>query len=443
MKINPIRSAVIIAIGSTMLAGCGGGSSGTTGSTSAAGTTTIMGQVIDGPIAGADLCVYVNGNIVKDSSGKDVCATTDANGFYSVDIPDSSVTDSDFVNLIATKGSTIKLASSAGTVAQIKSAAGSGTATTKTLPQAKVTNQTTAEFAVADLDGNGIVDAQEEQSFDPNSAANQKKIGTISTLVKACIDDNQCGSTAGKVRGSDDTLQMSENAESALDNNQTMKDGSDPSTDADNYLKNSLTPQVAGHTFFIEDNSGPNILTLDNGTNQSATLVGYNTGTQKTSYETGTWSLDTTTTPQTLNVTAGTTTLDMSILGSSDNNGLYVSIGGQASTLAQAGTFATTDVSGKTMTFDNNNGSMVFNADGSGTDTTASCAQSTGGAAFTWQIDATGALVADETGSCTGEMLYVYPLEKEDYGRWKIAGYSIVPSTNTVTSVTYGEVGLN
>lgn len=556
MKINPISTAIALAIGSSMLVGCGGGGStsgtaSTSPSTSAA-ATTISGQVIDAPIANANVCVYVNGTVVKDSSGAALCATTDANGNYTLSIPGGLIADNDYLNLVATKGNNLKFASAIGTMAEVKSAVLNGTASTATLPSVKITNQTTAEFALADKNQDGSVDQQEEQSFDPSTTSNQGKIGTISTLIKACVDGNQCGSESGKVFGSDNTLDMSENAETALNDHSNLKDGSDPTSESDHFLSNNLkdngsadsgssscsdtssgdggsgsgssndqsgsgssndgsgssgsttntassggssnsdngsgnsgtsndnssndssssggssndngsdsgtdnsddnactngsgsgntsgstgtgsttssTGLVAGQTYAFRDTGAANIVTFNNDANQTATLI------SNGSYQTGTWSLDTTTNTITLTVSASS--LNIKILGIIGND-LYASINGKPEELKHSIPVVTADISGKTMRIDNR--TISFNSDGTGLETPVSC--STSGASLSWSIDSTGAIVNDESGSCTGTMNYIFLLEREYTREWKVAGYSIVPATGSVTGIFESNANLS
>lgn len=522
MKINPISTAIALAIGSSMLVGCGGGGStsgtaSTSPSTSAA-ATTISGQVIDAPIANANVCVYVNGTVVKDSSGAALCATTDANGNYTLSIPGGLIADNDYLNLVATKGNNLKFASAVGTMAEVKSAVLNGTASTATLPSVKITNQTTAEFALADKNQDGSVDQQEEQSFDPSTTSNQGKIGTISTLIKACVDGNQCGSESGKVFGSDNTLDMSENAETALNDHSNLKDGSDPTSESDHFLSNNLkdngsadsgssscsdtssgsgssndqsgsgssndgsgsttntassggssnsdngsdsgtdnsddnactngsgsgntsgstgtgsttssTGLVAGQTYAFRDTGAANIVTFNNDANQTATLI------SNGSYQTGTWSLDTTTNTITLTVSASS--LSIKILGIIGND-LYASINGKPEELKHSIPVATADISGKTMRIDNR--TISFNSDGTGLETPVSC--STSGASLSWSIDSTGAIVNDESGSCTGTMNYIFLLEREYTREWKVAGYSIVPATGSITGIFESNANLS
>lgn len=178
------------------LAACGGGDGDAdTGSPAAGGTATITlsGQVVDGPIAGAKVCLFSGGAQARNAAGEAICASeTDAQGNYTMTVPRNLAPG--FITLVATKGSDIKLASTVGTVDQLLAIAGTGGAvTTAGLPTAKVTHFTTADFALADTNNDGTVSKDEQDAYVPDSTVVQK----AATLIKAVIDFSQGSALIG------------------------------------------------------------------------------------------------------------------------------------------------------------------------------------------------------------------------------------------------------
>ncbi|MHB9022215.1 MAG: hypothetical protein ACYC3A_10360 [Halothiobacillus sp.] len=425
---NLIKPTILAAAVSTalMLTACGGGGSSSPSASVAAASTTINGSVVDGPISGANVCLYANGSEVLSGSSP-VCATTDANGNYALSIPGGGVKSADYLNLITTKGSAIKLASAVGTMQDLLNAAKNNVVSAADLPAVQVTNLTSAQFAlVAGTDG--FVDETEAQGI---TKEKQQDVGVISTLIKSYIDG---GEHTRDLHGSTDTLAMADDAASGLANNKNLKDGESPDTGASNYLNAQLTTWVTGKTFVINDSSGTNIVTFAQGSTPNTgpvTIVGGNPPIR----DTGTWTLDTAQTPPVITI-SGTqhtnSTIQVLGLGDSADSGVS-SIYVQFSTVTYPETlravipFVTADISGKTVTYNNN--SVSFNADGTGLDHSA--CSSNGAIISSWSVTQTGALLADETSSCTGDMRYAYLLERDD-NALKFAGYTIKPATNTV-----------
>lgn len=180
-----------------VLAACGGGGDGAGDANGPAngntGTITLSGQVVDGPVSGAKVCLFVGGAQARNAAGEAICAgDTDAQGNYTMTIPRNLTAG--FVTLVATRGSDIKLASTVGTLDQLLAIAGTGGAvTTASLPTAKVTHFTTADFALADANNDGTVSKDEQDAYVPDSAVVQK----AATLIKAVIDFSQGSSLIG------------------------------------------------------------------------------------------------------------------------------------------------------------------------------------------------------------------------------------------------------
>lgn len=185
--------------------GGGGGDSGTAnnGGSTAQGPVTLNGQVIDGPIAGAKVCLHVDGVAARDSASAAICAAdTDAQGNYSLAVPRSL--GSGLLSLVASKGGGIKLVSTLGTLEQVVAAAdSSGVATAASLPAARVTHFTTADFVLADTNRDGILSGAERDAYVPSVAASMG----VAAVIKAVVDFN--GQAGGLLGGATtDTLQL-------------------------------------------------------------------------------------------------------------------------------------------------------------------------------------------------------------------------------------------
>jgi hypothetical protein len=179
-----------------MLTACGGGGSSSSSDTASKGSESVVlsGQVVDGPVAGAQVCLFADGVQAYNTTGAPICSSeTDAQGNYTMTIPRSLPPG--FVTLVASKGSNIKLASTLGTFAQVLEAAGNdGTVTPANLPAARVSHFTTADFALADANKDGTVSKDEAASYAPDFAAVQK----VAAVIKAVIDfEGQAGALIG------------------------------------------------------------------------------------------------------------------------------------------------------------------------------------------------------------------------------------------------------
>jgi len=109
---------------------------------------------------------------------------------------------SGLLTLIAVKGTAIKLASTLGTLEQLLSAAGpAGTVTSSNLSSATVTHLTTANFALADSDHDGMVSQAELAAYVPDFSAIQK----AATIIQAYIDGGQSSLIGGSTS---DTLAL-------------------------------------------------------------------------------------------------------------------------------------------------------------------------------------------------------------------------------------------
>ena len=191
-----------------LLSACGGGggsdgSAADNGASVPAGAVTVSGQVIDAPIAGAKVCLQVDGAAARDAASAAICsADTDAQGNYTLAVPRSL--GSGLLTLVASKSGGIKLVSTLGTLEQVIAAAGSsGVATAASLPAARVTHFTTADFVLADSNHDGILSSAEREAYVPSVAAS---LG-VAAVIKAVVDFN--GQAGGLLGGATtDTLQL-------------------------------------------------------------------------------------------------------------------------------------------------------------------------------------------------------------------------------------------
>jgi hypothetical protein len=189
-----IESKLFALAAAVMLTACGGGSGSSNTASQGSDSITLSGQVVDGPIAGAQVCLFADGVQARDAAGAAICSSeTDTQGNYSISIPRSLAPG--LITLVASKGSNIKLASTLGTLAQVLEAAGNGgTVTTANMPAARVTHFTTADFALADANNDGIVSKDEVASYVPDFVSVQK----VAAVIKAVIDfEGQAGSLIG------------------------------------------------------------------------------------------------------------------------------------------------------------------------------------------------------------------------------------------------------
>nr|WP_217343683.1 hypothetical protein [Noviherbaspirillum sp. L7-7A]MBV0877752.1 hypothetical protein [Noviherbaspirillum sp. L7-7A] len=198
-----MHKAAAIAVLPFFLAACGGSSSNNGDSSNASGSgaragaggnaITLSGLVSDGPIAGAQVCLFSDGVLVKNAAGAALCSSdTDAEGNYTIAIPNDLAPG--FLTLVASKGSNIKLASALGTLAQVMEAAGGGTTVTaSSLPSARISHFTTADFVLADINNDGTVSKAEIDAYVPDYT----KIRPAAVVVKAVIDFGQAGSLLG------------------------------------------------------------------------------------------------------------------------------------------------------------------------------------------------------------------------------------------------------
>ncbi len=202
-KMNYKLSALAVA---TMLAACGGGDGGGEGAAGGSGpqgSVKLSGQVIDGPIEGAKVCLFVDGAAASDAAKAAICSNnTDAEGNYSLMVPRSL--DAGLLTLIASKGSNIQLVSALGTLEEVLAAAGSSDeVTAANLPAARVTHFTTADFVLSDTNNDGILSTAERDAYVPDINVSQD----VAAIIKAVIDfpDQAAGLLGGETT---DTLAL-------------------------------------------------------------------------------------------------------------------------------------------------------------------------------------------------------------------------------------------
>jgi hypothetical protein len=216
-----MRMLLAIAILPLSLVACGGGSSGNgNGSSSSpvpdtsapsAESVVLSGQVVDGPIAGAQVCLYSDGVQARDAAGAAICSSaTDTQGNYTMTIPRTLAPG--FITLVASKEN-IKLVSSLGTLSQVLSAAGSSAVlNAAALPPARISQFTTADFVLADVNNDGIVTKSEFDGY----VSDYIKLRKVAAVIKAAIDFGQAAYLIGGKTGN--TLLLA----SAAAQNQTL-----------------------------------------------------------------------------------------------------------------------------------------------------------------------------------------------------------------------------
>ena len=173
----------LVAATCAALAACGGGDGGSNNAgNSSNATIALSGQVKDGPVQGAQVCLYSNGTLAQNANNTAICSSaTDGNGNYTLQIPANL---SGLLTLIASKNGGIQLASILGTIATVQAAASQGQVTASSLPSLQVTHFTTADFALADTDGDGTVSQSERDAYKPDFA----KVQQAAMAIKAVID---------------------------------------------------------------------------------------------------------------------------------------------------------------------------------------------------------------------------------------------------------------
>ena len=195
-KMNYKLSALAVA---AMLAACGGdGDGGGNGASTAPGSVKLSGQVIDGPIADAKVCLFVDGAEALDAANAAICSgNTDAEGNYSLMVPRNL--NPGLLTLLASKGSNIKLISALGSLEQVLDAAGSSDAVTAAeLPAARVTHFTTADFVLSDTNHDGVLSAAEHAAYVPDFTASQNVAGVIKAVIDfASLAGDLLGGTTG------------------------------------------------------------------------------------------------------------------------------------------------------------------------------------------------------------------------------------------------------
>jgi hypothetical protein len=193
-----MRKTSAIAVLPFFLAACGGGSDGANSSNSSSATATtssivLSGQVSDGPIDGAQVCLLSDGVPVRDAAGAAPCSSpTDAQGNFSLSIPRSLAPG--FLSLVASKGGAIRLASALGTLSQVSTAAdANGVVAAASLPALRISHLTTADYVLADADHDGTVTKSELDAYVSSYASARP----VAAVVKAVIDYGQAGSLIG------------------------------------------------------------------------------------------------------------------------------------------------------------------------------------------------------------------------------------------------------
>lgn len=188
-----MHKTLAIALLPLSLAACGGGGGAGGGTNSNASDSVVLsGQVVDGPIAGAQVCLFSDGVQARNAAGAICSSGTDAQGNYTITIPRDLTPG--FLTLVASKGSNIKLVSTLGALSHVLEAAGNGgTVTSANLPTARITHLTTANFALADTNNDGTVSQAELDAY----ISDYTKVRPVAAVIKGTIDFGQATSLIG------------------------------------------------------------------------------------------------------------------------------------------------------------------------------------------------------------------------------------------------------
>lgn len=177
-----MKAFALTMMAAAMLTACGGSSNNETEKKNN-DDIKLSGQVVDGPIAEAKVCLFSGGSSVKNKAGADVCsAETDEEGNYTLVIPGSI--SSGILHLVAAKGDEIRLASVLGSLEDVKKYAKKNILTPADLSSAVVTHFTTADFVIADTDNDGFVSEQELAGYTPDA----DKVIKVASIIKAVVD---------------------------------------------------------------------------------------------------------------------------------------------------------------------------------------------------------------------------------------------------------------
>jgi VCBS repeat-containing protein len=157
----------------------------------------LQGLVTDSPIAGAEVTVSVDGEVIAGP------VVTDEYGNYQLEINLEELDPNSRLLIEAVKpGTDIRLVSLTITVEELAALSeGDDLVTHEETPDLKITNITTAVFAVMDSDDDGTVDEGEyaafEQALEDNPSEVKEKIRTLAGVIKAVIDNGDVQLPAG------------------------------------------------------------------------------------------------------------------------------------------------------------------------------------------------------------------------------------------------------
>jgi len=172
---------------------------------------TVSGIATDSPISNGIITVQINGRDF------DVTATADASGLYTIDL---AFDDSDFDSVITLTAQGVDtqanagLISMLGTVTDLVTAAGDDGVIDQTESNAvKITNLSTAEYALAKLANGGEDFTSVEDYQNTLSSINYTEVITLATAIKVAIDKSADNAALGLPDGIDNTLELTEDAQ--------------------------------------------------------------------------------------------------------------------------------------------------------------------------------------------------------------------------------------
>ncbi len=438
MRKHILTQAIFLALGGTLLTGCGGGSSDTA---PPATQTSISGQVVDGPIAGASVCLLADGVAVMNNGAELCSAKTDQAGNYTLAIPSGLVDDAKRLTLIASKDGGIKLVSSIGTMAEVKAKAKDNKVTMLELPASKITHLTTSQLVLMDTDKNDSVSAAEASLF----IQDYQKLQELSALIKAVIDYGK-----GTELLSGDAKNTLDLIRDAMDG--TLPNGSTLETwykDPNNQAVTDVSNELLKDTNFIKSYINNATLVAMVSSNDIHILEFKDNGVLREWSEsptdvlndyTGRWEWKSGATQPTISINPDNPAEPREIIIEKINgNTLSVNVphdNNYKGDVYRTVPFTTAEVSGKSTLVENGH-TITLKADGTVTDSSDTCTPQ-GSVFATWKVE-NGVIVQDGSSNpCFAEIEYIYKLSQSTASQWQFAERQYDSKTGKLSGVFIG-----
>ncbi len=172
---------------------------------------TFSGIATDSPISNAQITVQINGKDVG------VTATADANGLYTIEVAFDDSTADSLITLTAQGVDTqanAGLISVLGTVTDLVETAGDdGVLDESDSNAVKITNISTAEYALALLKNDGQPFTSTEEYFETLDQVDYQEVLTVATAIKVAIDKSAGDDSLSLPDGTETTLELAQSAE--------------------------------------------------------------------------------------------------------------------------------------------------------------------------------------------------------------------------------------